>query len=363
MCIIVVKKKDIKMPSMDTLETCFLHNPDGAGFMYVDNEEVVIEKGFMTWDAYKTRLTELNKQYNNFEGKVFVSHFRIGTQGKNDEHTCHPFPITGRHRLLRKTNLRTDVAMVHNGILSEYNSYSKYAKYHEKDALLSDTQLFIRYTVNAFKSLNRNFYKNPEVVECLAHISDGSKLCFLDKFEQLVMTGNYVSDENGVLYSNTSYIPYTYVKSYSSPYNYKDWYDDRDYAYGDAYYDEYGYGSFFGKNYQDFDMTEREAIECLAECEGAGFEGEYNLMSLTQAGKDITPIEVGDYVFLADDLDRALKCTTKDKYYYDDYEHIVYVVEKGILYQIDFGYVTDCVEIGKDGLTISKFETSLVPVN
>ena len=129
MCIIVVKKKDIKMPSMDTLQTCFYHNPDGAGFMYVDNEEVVIEKGFMTWEAYKNRLTELNKEYNNFEGKCFVSHFRIGTQGKNDEHTCHPFPITSRHRLLRKTNLRTDVGMVHNGILSEYNSLSKYAKY------------------------------------------------------------------------------------------------------------------------------------------------------------------------------------------------------------------------------------------
>ena len=49
MCVIVTKEINQKMPSKETLKQCFLANPDGCGFMYNYENEVYIEKGFMTF--------------------------------------------------------------------------------------------------------------------------------------------------------------------------------------------------------------------------------------------------------------------------------------------------------------------------
>lgn len=230
MCIIVAKPKNASMPKREYLKNSFTNNPDGAGVMYTDNNRVVIEKGFMTWELFEKRLDELCVQYDNFKDKCFVAHFRIGTQGNNDEHTCHPFPITSNFKKLRKTHLRTDVAMVHNGIIHEYstNGYSVYN--NRGDNLLSDTQLFIKYCVTAFKSLNRCFYKNNQVMTCLDKIAD-SKLCFLDKEDNLYFLGDY--DEcDGVYYSNSTYHPFTTHYLYPKNNNY----DNEVYWNYDGYY-------------------------------------------------------------------------------------------------------------------------------
>lgn len=44
MCIIAVKEKGYKL-NEEYVKNCFLHNSDGAGFMFVDNNKVHIEKG------------------------------------------------------------------------------------------------------------------------------------------------------------------------------------------------------------------------------------------------------------------------------------------------------------------------------
>ena len=62
MCIIVAKKKEVDLPSIDTLETCFDHNSDGAGLMYVDNGKVVIDKGYMTFKDFKRHYEKLCKK-------------------------------------------------------------------------------------------------------------------------------------------------------------------------------------------------------------------------------------------------------------------------------------------------------------
>lgn len=323
MCIIVVKKKDIKMPSIDTLRNCYMYNSDGAGFMYVDNGDVVIEKGFMSWEEYKARLEELNKIYDNFKDKVFVSHFRIGTQGENDAHTCHPFPVSSKHKLLRKTNLRTDLGMCHNGIISDYGATSKYSKYHPKDKQLSDTQLFIRYTVNAFKSLNRNFYKNPEVVECLAHISEGSRLCFLDRNEVLTLTGDWVNDENGVLYSNTTYKS---VRYYNSSF---DWYDGYTNPYSESLLLDH---STSRPLYFVDAPTIAEKIDMLAD-----YLPQYDGCILETT--PLEPIDMDDTVIF-ESLEDIYKCRCCDRYYYDPFESVIYYVSPGgLLNAIDFGWV------------------------
>lgn len=62
MCVIVTKEMNQKMPSKETLKQCFLANPDGCGFMYNYENEVYIEKGFMTFESFYARLKELDGQ-------------------------------------------------------------------------------------------------------------------------------------------------------------------------------------------------------------------------------------------------------------------------------------------------------------
>lgn len=210
MCIIVLKTKEVSLPKKEYLRNSFMNNDDGAGLMYVKNGMVQIEKGFMKWEDFETRYDELCDEYNNFENMNLVMHFRIGTQGKNDRHTCHPFPISSKHRYLRKTELETDIGVVHNGIIS---SYSRGYVGEENESLLSDTQLFIKHCVLPFKSLNRRFYLNQQVMKYLDEIC-GGKLVFLTNDDTVHTLGTFVKDEDGVLYSN---------ETYSTIYSYYNW--------------------------------------------------------------------------------------------------------------------------------------------
>ena len=232
MCIIVAKPKGVDMPSNEIFRNCFMNNNDGAGLMYANPKTgmIEIEKGFMTWASFETRLEELKSKYDNFEDMNFVAHFRIGTQGKNDEHTCHPFPISSKDKLLRKVRLTTDMGFVHNGILSDYSNRSydyKTRTYTTTKTLLSDTQLFIKHQLNSYKSLNRNFLKNKQVRDFIARYAseNASKFAFIDKGDELYLFGNFTEDE-GVYYSNSSYSYSGYSKYISSC----SWDDDYEYV-------------------------------------------------------------------------------------------------------------------------------------
>lgn len=220
MCIIVAKAKGVTLPSKNTLKTCFEYNSDGSGLMYVKDGKVIIEKGLMTFNELWHKIKELKRTFNSdLTDKAIVLHFRIGTHGENDKATTHPFVISGNAEDLRATYFETDIAMVHNGILRDFNY----------DKVLSDTQSFVKDYVSVFKDLNKYFYKNERVMKLItdkANISN-NKLCFLDKNENIYYYGNKVVD-NGVIYSNETYKePKKLTYSYSS-YHWNwdnEWYD------------------------------------------------------------------------------------------------------------------------------------------
>lgn len=221
MCIIVSKEKGVNLPSREILERCFDYNNDGAGLMYVDKGKINIIKGFMTFKGFYDYLTKLDKMYNLKE-KALVMHFRISTAGKVDGGNCHPYPVSKRKGDLRSTCIQTDLGMAHNGIISMYS---------RGDGDLNDTQQFIRKVIYPLYSINKEFYLNNDIMSMLDDIA-GSKLCFLDKNENIYYVGKFVED-NGVKYSNTTYMPYTYYPIYC--HGYDDFYDD-------TYYDNYYYG-------------------------------------------------------------------------------------------------------------------------
>lgn len=336
MCIIVVKEKDVKLPKREYLKNCFMNNDDGAGLMYTDNGDVVIEKGFMSWSDFEKRFDELCDAYNNFEGKSLVCHFRIGTQGKNDEHTCHPFPITTKHKFLRKTNFRTDIGMVHNGIISEFGAASKYARLDNRDSLLSDTQLFIRYCVASFKALNRNFYKNEQVMNYL-DIVCGGKLAFLDKEDNVYTLGTYTS-KDGVLYSND-----TYSRDWYSRYSYYGYHDD-------YYYDGYTYSpcstsySNYLKDKETVDKREesnnekiiKQLLMAPTQENEKDIEGNHEFIGawdgLDESGVEelvedgvLIPVEPGDTVVL---------CSSGCRYKVSDNEAVFLDPSDGIIYEL-----------------------------
>lgn len=214
MCIIVAKERGQKLPSKNILKTCFERNNDGAGLMYVQDNKVVIDKGYMTFKSFYKRIKKLQKRFNSdLTDKALVFHFRIGTSGENDKATTHPFPISSNSDDLRKTYFKTDLGMAHNGIISNY-------VYGDN---LSDTQNFVKDFVSVLKELNKKFFLNESVMKLLEREAN-SKLCFLDNKENIYYIGNFI-EENGIKYSNYTYkemkTTYSTYGSWSSFYDNK----------------------------------------------------------------------------------------------------------------------------------------------
>ena len=216
MCIIIAKDKNGRLPKENELKNSFEYNNDGAGFMYVKNGKVVVDKGYMTYDAFIKHYRKLLEEFDNFKNKCLVIHCRIGTSGKNIKGNTHPYPITDNVRLLKAKHLSNlDIAIVHNGIISGYGTATG----------LNDTQEFISKYIYPIYSHWKDFYKNKDMMYGIKEIT-GSKFVILDSTDTLHYIGEFV-DDKGLMFSNTSYKTSIYYPNYYSSY-YKDfdWYKD-----------------------------------------------------------------------------------------------------------------------------------------
>ena len=159
MCVIIAKTKTQKAPKIETLENCFINNPDGAGFMYTDNKKVIIDKGYMTKDDFLKRYKYLLKKYNNFENKSLIVHCRISTSGKIEKAFCHPYAITTDFLKMKQIRIKCNIALAHNGILTDYTPKDKntndtmqyiqkfiFKKYKQKRLFKKDTIEMIKET-------------------------------------------------------------------------------------------------------------------------------------------------------------------------------------------------------------------------
>lgn len=212
MCIIVAKNRKSKLPTKQTLENCFNNNNDGAGFMYVnENHQVVIDKGYMTFNEFYSHYKKLKKRYNNFKNKALVMHFRIGTSGSNTPENTHPYPITPTLSNLKKTYFTTNLGVAHNGIISYYTPKDK------KD--YNDTQNFIMKYLSKLYTHYPTFYKDKDIMYGVEQVC-GSKLCFLNKDEELFYVGEFILDK-GIMYSNSTYTTsYFYSHYYNNVLDY-----------------------------------------------------------------------------------------------------------------------------------------------
>ena len=178
MCIALVKLPDANV-SEDNLRACWQSNPDGAGFAYIKDGKVTIEKGFMTLKPFMEALNvalEANKE------STFLIHFRIRSMGDKSADNTHPFEF--EHG-----------CMIHNGTMDGTG-----AKWGDGP---SDTALFVKKFEE--KLTYPVLEKNKEDIE---KAIGSNKLAFLfhdgTHFIVNAAVGNW---DNGVWYSNYSYRP------------------------------------------------------------------------------------------------------------------------------------------------------------
>jgi predicted glutamine amidotransferase len=213
--------------------------------MYAHKNKVYIEKGFMNFEDFYNRLMEIDRKIH-LKNKSLVLHFRIGTSGKNDGATCHPFPITNNFDLLRAEKTTAKIAMVHNGIISNY-AYDK---------ILSDTQNYVKDFVFCLYELNNNFLNNKYILPVLEQSCNNTKLAFLTSDDKIYYVGDFIED-NGIYYSNATY-KYSYKKYYNTTTkyygNYADYWD---------YYDDYYENTYDKEETDENDMIYYEEEENL----------------------------------------------------------------------------------------------------
>lgn len=206
MCVIAFSEKGKDIPSVEQIKSMWKKNPDGAGYAFVGRQgKVFYRKGFMTLDSL---LKELENP-ERFKNTLFALHFRIGTSGKNDKHTCHPFPISTHYEDLRKMEGQDDAVLFHNGIIDDGGIVAPHS---------SDTQDF----VVAMAPLLRKYNKSKARDHFINEMVTGNRLLIMYKNGKFKMYGDWKKD--GDLWASNLH----YKDDYSwTGYGYnKDWYDD-----------------------------------------------------------------------------------------------------------------------------------------
>ena len=209
MCIICVKPQGLPviLDDLIRLKECWNSNPDGAGFMYRDKGQVVINKGYMAWHLLEEWLLT---NVDWMKDREMVFHFRWSTHGTNSEANCHPFPLSNDTTRLQQLDLRTSSGLVHNGVISD--------KFAPVDAEHSDTHMFIKSKLSNVKRTKR--------VKLL--VEEGSKYALMTG-EKTTLVGKF-HQEFGWSWSNYSYEEPLYDNAYNSkPYTSQDskwWYKE-----------------------------------------------------------------------------------------------------------------------------------------
>lgn len=229
MCIIIAKnKKSSRVPTIEEVRNSFNYNSDGAGFMYVEDGKVTIDKGYMKLTDFLNRYQELLEKFNNFEDKSLVIHCRIGTSSGNTPQNTHPYRVSGREKDLHRLKDSCELGVVHNGIIHQYTPKSAKSS-------TNDTQEFIMRYLYPLYSNWREFYKSKAIRDGIADITN-SKLVFLDTNDDLYYVGDFIKDE-GIMFSNSTYKSYNYS-------TYK-------WSYYDNYYEDHFYDKQSYKDYAD----------------------------------------------------------------------------------------------------------------
>jgi len=183
MCVILYKPIG-KVIRANVLNYCFKTNPHGAGYMYPKDDKVIIKKGFMSFHELMESVRDTVQELGGSSKQTpVVFHFRISTQGGITPELTHPYPICSSYDEMKQLSSECDIAMAHNGILYECANLA--INDH------NDTMEFIRRFANPIIDNNLRFFDDKTLVQELSELSIGSRLIFMTKNGDVLMTGNW----------------------------------------------------------------------------------------------------------------------------------------------------------------------------
>ena len=216
MCVIAFSPKGVDIPTTEQLKQMWEHNPDGAGYAFVGNGgKVFYRKGFMTLDKLLADL----KNPERFKNTNFAIHFRIGTSGKNDNRTCHPFPISNSYGDLVKTEGMAESVLFHNGVIADGGLVNEHS---------SDTQDFVVALSPMIKKYNRSKARDYFIEQLI----EGNRLLIMYKNNAFKMYGEWKKDgelwvSNLYYKSDYSWSGTSYYKDYYEQNWWDDWYEEQ----------------------------------------------------------------------------------------------------------------------------------------
>jgi len=256
MCVIIDRPAGVPIDEK-ILKTALNDNPDGWGWMYADNNELVCDWGMDDKDFFES--------YEYLPKDVHATlHFRWTTHGLTNVLNCHPFLFNG-----------DEYAVVHNGVISGVNI-------KHKD--LSDTYHFANGELSEALMLYGHAYAGPQhkrMRKYLEHmVGSYNKLVILRKDgERMYLNRKAGVTHKGLWLSNSG--PLTAPMSESGKHakrHYKsstgsDWragWSDIDDVEGVGYYGGYSGGAFLAKGKAKAENIPDKKVEPKVERRGTG---------------------------------------------------------------------------------------------
>ena len=192
MCVICISEKGVRQPDKKTMQQMWNRNSHGAGYMYCKDGVVFIKKGFMTFDAFYRAVEK--EEFTSADPVVY--HFRISTQGGVNPQMTQPFFFTRELERTKVLAAKTRLGICHNGIIP-VTSFA--------DREYSDTAHFIVEYLPNILSCVKDVYKLEKQEEIKNLIQ--SKMAFLDCKGKVTTIGNFILEEDGLIFSNTYFKP------------------------------------------------------------------------------------------------------------------------------------------------------------
>jgi len=193
MCVICVSTTGVKQPTKSTLQTMFNRNSDGAGYMVARDGKVYIHKGFMDCEFFHEAVR--HEHFTAADSVVY--HFRISTQAGINPEMTHPFPLTNQPRWTRELDVTCRCGIAHNGIIQLTTDPT--------NTQYSDTAIFITdFLANMIRKPAD--LRNQQLLDRIYTLAR-SKFAIMDASGHVATVGEFI-DENGLLYSNHSYVEY-----------------------------------------------------------------------------------------------------------------------------------------------------------
>lgn len=191
MCIICISESGVSQPTEKQIRTMFERNPHGAGYMYARDGVVTIHKGFMDCDEFLKQI----RRESFTDSDAVIYHFRISTQGGVNREMCHPFALSKNIEDMKHLDVQAKIGIVHNGIIPLTTN--------RRDTEYSDTAHFIAEYLPALIRKVSDI-KDPMVLDIIGELIQ-SKMAFLDGMGFVSIVGDFIREDNGLIFSNSTY--------------------------------------------------------------------------------------------------------------------------------------------------------------